>query len=506
MNAVQSEYNIGAMQDSRRLWYVEQAIMNSTGTPFSRFACGNLTSLASVNSTTVRDWFMAEYDPRGMHLVIFSHEPMQVLQRRVEARFSDIKYSSTWKGPIRAEVSGTVIPASVPGSWVYVEPFKDVRTLKMMWSIPTRFAAIGNRAADVAASVLGGSGPGSILSNLKDEGLVSSFGAYSENEASDSAFFYANADLTVEGLANVTRVVQLIFQGIGSLGKQTLPPSIVEEHNQMSTLNYMWQTRQTNYRSIAAAAYALRQEDLASYPRKTLIWEYTPFDLLDIFLTHLTPNNSIIFVQGQGSDTFNVTFNAYEPIVGARYSLEKVSDADMDTFVIAHHSLSQKNYYPPPSPYMPNPPPMVIHQLDPFVASNLQKWEPNPIPITLDYNTDPSFRNTYIAPDTEFGVPRMVLKTSFFSPALDFGGNPHMEVIGYLWMSQVLETTEQWSSQAEAGGFRYFPYKFAVILVSMLVFQALRILGCISPPVAIPHVPQSNLSCRESTTPSDTLN
>jgi secreted Zn-dependent insulinase-like peptidase len=230
---------MGAMKDSRRLWYVDQAIFNSTGTPFSRFECGNLTSLASVNSSTVRNWFNTEYDPRGMHLVVFSHEPMQVLQRRVEARFSDIKFSAEWKGPVHAEVYGTIITSSVLSSWVYVEPIKDVRTLKMMWSIPSQFAVIGNRVADVAASVLSASDPGSILSNLKDEGLVSSFSAYAENEASDAAFVYANAALTVEGLANVTRVVQLIFQGIGSLGKQTLPPWIVEEHNEMSTLNYV---------------------------------------------------------------------------------------------------------------------------------------------------------------------------------------------------------------------------------------------------------------------------
>jgi insulysin len=457
MNAVQSEYNMGAMQDRRRLWYVEQAIVNSTGTPFSRFSCGNLTTLADVNSTTVRNWFNAEYDPRGMHLVVFSNEPMQVLERRVEARFSDIKFSESWKGPVRADVSGVIVPTSVLSSWVYVEPIKDVRTLRMMWSLPPRFGARGNRVGDVAASVLEGSGPGSILSNLKDEGLASSFSASSENDASDAAFFYTNTALTVEGLANVTRVVQLIFQGIGSLGKQTLPAWIVEEHNQMSTLNYMWQTRKTNYRDIAIAAYNLRQEDLAGYPRKSLIWEYSPFDLLDIFLTHLTPNKSIIFVQGRSSDTFNVTFDSSEPIAGARYSLVNISDADMNLFVTAHDSLQQQNYYPPPSPFMPNPPPQVLYQIDPFIASNLQKWEPNPEPITLDFNTDPAFRNTYLAPDMEFGVPRLVLKTSFFSPALDFAGDPRKEVIGYLWMSQVLETTEQWSSQAAAGGFQFPP-------------------------------------------------
>jgi len=450
---------MGAMQDPRRLWFVEQAIMSSTDTPFSRFACGNLTSLADVNSTTVRNWYNNEYDPRGMHLVVFSHEPMEVLQRRIKARFSDIGFSSEWKGPVRAEVHGDIIPPSVLGSWVYVEPIKDVRALKMMWSVPARFAVQGNRAADVAASVLADSGPGSIFSNLKDQGLVTSFSAYAENEALDSAFIYANAALTVEGLPNVTRVVELIFQGIGSLGKQTLPPWIVEEHNQMSTLNYMWQTRQTNYRAYAKAAYNLRQEDLAGYPRKSLFWEYAPFDLVDLFLTHLTPNKSIIFVQGQASDTFNVTFNSFEPIVGVRYSLVDISSTEMDIFVTAHQSLQEKNYYPPPSPYMPNPSPRVINQLDPLVVIDLQKWEPNPIPITLDYNTstDPAFRDTFLAPDTEFGVPGMVLKSSFFSPALDFGGDAYKEVIGYLWISQALETTEQWRSQAEAGGFKYLP-------------------------------------------------
>src|SRR4051794_33678315 len=109
-----------ADQNDCGLWYVVEDFVNPTGTPFFPFSCGNFTSLANLNSTTVRNWFNAEYDPRGMHLVVFSHEPMQVLQRRVEARFSGIKFRESWKGPVRAEVTGVIIPNSVLPSWVYV--------------------------------------------------------------------------------------------------------------------------------------------------------------------------------------------------------------------------------------------------------------------------------------------------------------------------------------------------------------------------------------------------
>lgn len=58
----------------------------------------------------IRNWFEAEYDPRGMHLVIYGHKPIVELEILVKARFGKIPFSEQWKGPVRAESSGIIVP------------------------------------------------------------------------------------------------------------------------------------------------------------------------------------------------------------------------------------------------------------------------------------------------------------------------------------------------------------------------------------------------------------
>lgn len=442
---------MGAMQDRRRLWFVEQDIMRSSNHPFSYFTCGNLTTLASLDQNSIRAWFNDEYDPRGMHLVVFGHEPLQLLEQRVKTRFGKIKFSAKWEGPVRAEVWGEIVPKNVTGSWVFVEPIKDIRTLDIMWEIPARFAARGTRIANVAASVLSRLGEGSILSKLKAERLVTAFSADVENEAADSAFFYVHAELTLHGLANYRRVVEIIFQGIGTLGRTTLPSYAVDEHNTMGTLNYQWQARRTDYGYYAERVYALRQEDLEFYPKKELFWEYAPFDISDIFLNHLTPNLGIVLVNAKSSDSFNVIFDRSEPVVGARYAFIKFSGAELSEFVIAHGTNANDIRFADKSPFIPS------NLNVPQANSNLNRsrWEPKPEQVA----SGPV--DIFMVKDDEFGVPKLQIRQTFFSPALNYGGIPRKQIVAALWLGQVQETLEQLRYSAGAGG-----YDFTIDIVS----------------------------------------
>jgi len=443
---------MGAMQDRRRLWFVEQDIMRASNHPFSHFTCGNLTTLASLDQNSIRDWFNAEYDPRGMHLIVYSHEPIQLLEQRVQSRFGNIKYSAKWEGPIRAEAWGEIVPEGVPGSWVFVEPIKDIRKLVIMWEIPARFAARGTRIANVAAAVLSRVGEGSILSKLKAAGLVAHFSAESENEAADSAFFYIHVELTARGLADYHRVVEIIFEGIGTLGRSTLPSYTVEQHNTMALLNYEWQARKTDYRAYAEEVYALRQEDLASYPKKSLFWDYAPFDISNIFLSHLTPNKSIIFIQAKASETFQVTFDRSEPIVSTKYTLAPFTTAEYDEFNNAFQTDATDIKFADQSPYLPDPNVKVLRPIDPNNFNN-SRWEPKPYWLSQDESTAVS--DKFLAPDIEFGVPKIQLRQSFLSPALNFGGNPRKQLVIAMWIGQIHETLQELRNAASAGGYRY---------------------------------------------------
>jgi secreted Zn-dependent insulinase-like peptidase len=442
---------MGTMRDNRRLWYVQQDVMRATNHPFSHFGCGNLTTLASLDHNSIREWYDTEYDPRGMTLVVYGQESLDILEQRVKTRFGEIKFSDRWKGPVRAEQSGDIVPSSVLGSWVYVEPLKGIRSLQMLWQIPPQFAKGGNRIASAVSKVLARMGEKSILSKLKSEELVFSLSAEPDNTSKDSAFFYIEAELTTEGLKNVSRVVEIIFQGIGTLGRITLPIHIVEQFNARATLNYKWQARRTDYQMYAEEVYALRMQNLADYPQQSWFLEYAPDDAGEILLKHLTPEKCIAFVQARTSDIHNVTFTSAEPVVGARYTIEAFSDVDMATFASAHKSLVKDVSYAARSEFMPDPNISVIHPVDVLNANHT----PSPEPLTALESDDGAFQTTFLAPDDEFGVPIFDLRNTFASPALDVSGDPRKQIIRSLWLSQVIETTEQVRAAAAQGGYRY---------------------------------------------------
>jgi len=428
--------------------------MRPSNHPFSHFGCGNLTTLSSLDQTNISTWFKTEYDPRGMHLAVISHEPLQVLEGRVKARFGKIPFSSQWKGPIRAALSGDIIPSGTLGSWVFLEPLKDLRKMVITWPIPEKFAARGNRIAEVAASVLGGAGDATLLSKLKAEAVATSVSTEVENDAADAAFFIVYIELTAHGLENYRRVVEILFESLGTLGRLNFPAHIVEQHNTLSTLKYRWQERRKDARVLGNMVADMRDEDLASYPHKLWFWEHAPYDVAEIFLTHLSPSNSIIFIQSKSSKIFNVTFDKSEPIAGAKYTITNFTDDDIALFNAAHQRVQDDFRYPSKSPYIPESNICVLHSID-RLQVNRSRFEPLPEAVKALDSTSESFLSTYIAGDIEFGTPKISFRNSFFSPAWDTGGNPHKDIVVQLWMDSVYQTTESMRAGAAVGGYRY---------------------------------------------------
>jgi len=423
-----------------------QDIMRPTHHPFSHFGCGNLTTLASLNQTSIRNWFSQEYDPRGMHLVVYSDEPISVLENRVKTTFGSIGLSSHWQGPVRAEPSGPIVPPNVTGAWVYLDPVKDIRTMRIVWQIPAIFANWGNRMGHVVGRVISRIGEGSIFAKLKSEGLASSLDADNDNASADSAFFFLEVELTSTGLENIFRVLEIIFQGIGTLGKLTIPSYIVEQHNSLALLNYKWQTRRSDLAFTKEQVLKLRREQLSVFPNMSLFWEYSPVDVAEIFTTHLAPNNSIVYIQARN---INVTYDKFEPIVSAPYTYVKFTDADATRLSQAHQSFQTDISYAAESFLIPKD--IRLHHSVDTAVGNLSRWLPLPEKFDCD-----DVQTTFVSPDVEFGVPRIDSTNLMFSPGILMGSDPRKRVILYLWLSAVRETTKGMRELAAAGGYRYF--------------------------------------------------
>jgi insulysin len=418
--------------------------MRPTNHPFSHFGCGNLTTLATLDQTSIRNWFSQEYDPRGMHLVVYSHEPISVIEDRVKATFGKIASCEDWKGPVRAEQSGPIVPPDATGSWVYIDPVKDIKTVRLVWEIPHQFADWGNRVGSVVGGVLSRIGEGSIFAKLKSESLASSLDAEVENESADSAFLCLEVELTGTGLDNVPRVLEIIFQGIGTLGKLKMPGHIVQQHNALALLDYKWQNRRSDLAFTKQEVVKLRSEEFSAFPKMSLFWEHSPADVAEIFNTHLAPQNCIVYVQAKDLD---VTYDKFEPIVGAPYTFTKFSDEEATRFEAAHQSVQDDISYVEKSEFIPQDV-RALHAVDPTFA-NVPRWLPLPTKFDAE-----EVQTAFVAPDVEFGIPKIDLNTYITSPGLSLGQEAFRRVILHLWLSAVRETTKAMRELASAGGYQ----------------------------------------------------
>ena len=380
-----------------------------------------------------------------MHLVVYSDEPISILENRIKDKFGSIRFSSHWQGPVRAEQSGPIVPPNVTGAWVYVDPVKDIQTMRILWQMPPQFANWGNRMGNIVGEVVSRIGKGSIFAKLTSESLATSLDADVGNASADSAFFYLEVELTSTGLENISRVVEIIFQGFGTLGKLTIPSYIVEQHNSLALLNYKWQTRRSDLAFTKDQVVKLRSEQLSVFPKMSLFWEYSPVDVANIFTTHLAPNNSIVYIQAKN---INVTYDKFEPVVRAPYTYVKFTDGEAARFSQAHQSFQTDIAYAAESFLIPQDV-RLYHSVDP-AAGNLSRWLP--LPKKFDYD---DVQTTFVSPDVEFGVPRIDLTNFIFSAGVPMGSDAHKRVILHLWLSAIRETTKGVRELAAAGGYGY---------------------------------------------------
>ena len=248
---------------------------------------------------------------------------------------------------------------------------------------------------------------------LRGDALDTGIDANIDNETADAAFFYADVDLTEQGLADYHRVVEILFRGLGTLGRLRVPTCIFDQHNTMAISRYQWQGRRSDVHMCSDAVRKMRQEDIATYSRKSMFWGHAPFDVAEIFL-HLSRNRSILFVLAKSSDIFNITFDKSGPIVGAKYTINNFTDSDKALFNVADRSLNQISST---GVCIPDQNLHVLRYLDPPQANRF-RWEPPPATVEVLKSSSESFLSIFIAGDTEFGIPNSASETRFSVPRL----------------------------------------------------------------------------------------
>jgi insulysin len=236
-NAVEAEYQMGLKSDPRRGLDVLQTLMNPAH-PYSQFTVGSLETLADRPGSSIRDelisFYNANYSANVMQLAVLGAESLDELEAMVVPLFSAVPNTHRTQDAIAAPLFS---PERLP-MLVQVKPQATLRQLDLAFPIPDYRKAYDAKPVSYLGNFIGHEGEGSLLSQLKAEGLAEGLSAGTGLHWPGGGLFSVSISLTEKGVSDYQRVLQLFFAYTDMLRKEGAQEWLYDEQARLADLSF----------------------------------------------------------------------------------------------------------------------------------------------------------------------------------------------------------------------------------------------------------------------------
>jgi len=321
VNAVNSEHDKNIRSDGWRANYVSTQTAEE-GHPIRKFGTGNKDTLAGDNRPALLEFYKKYYAAPNMKLAMISKLSLDNQEKAVRKFFSGIP-----NHPVK-------LPEIDPN---FRRPLKDkYRLLKIKMIKDVRFMEIefptirlidhqDSKPASIIGAILGYEGQGSLLSKLKEEGLVLGLSAGGGSSHDNINSMNINVSLTKKGVKDYQRILELTFSYIKMLKEHGVEEYTFKESQTMAQINFDWKDPDEGMGFVAGRSALMQDYKLQDL--ETLPFLYTKFDpeVYQAILETLTPENALIVLKTNSVET-DQTVKYY----GAEYSLAEVGGASFE--------------------------------------------------------------------------------------------------------------------------------------------------------------------------------
>lgn len=210
-HAVHAEMESKKFDDSRRLVMLTLSTLNFEH-PATRFTGGNLETLADKPGSRLHDaltrfhgtWYSAPL----MRVVLTSPEPLEHLEA--------IARQTLEKLPVRAQnppsISAAAITEEQTGVWIPMQPVRPVQLLRLDFVLPQNLDDRRTKPLELVAGVIGAETPGSLVEELRHQGLALSLSAGVDTESlGNAALLSVTIQLTDHGASMPQAVAARCF-------------------------------------------------------------------------------------------------------------------------------------------------------------------------------------------------------------------------------------------------------------------------------------------------------
>jgi insulysin len=385
MNAVNSENQKNLENDVWREYQLRNTLYRP-GHPAHHFGTGNRDTLGGTTREELLAFYQAHYSANVMTLALVGEANLDQLEQWARKYFSAIP--NRHLAPLRYPAD--FLEPKPALRLARMEPLKDLHKLSLEFPLPATRQYYESRPDDLLGFIFGFEGAGSLLSELKAEGLATGLGAGASPESDDFGSFNFDVSLTPAGLAKYSRVLQLVFAAIDQLKKAPYPSYLFRERQTMARLDETYQDKGEGVPRADQLANLIRSYPLEIAERVPYLWLKEDPAALQAILGQLRPDNMLVTLVAKGVPTDQV-----EHYYGTHYSYSE--DSGPAYAALLHPPEVASIRLPQPNPFIPTH--AAVLPAEPVRLID----EPA---LSLYYSQDTEFQRPMAAEVYRFRLPR----------------------------------------------------------------------------------------------------
>ncbi len=387
MNAVNSEFQKNLENDGWRQYQLHSSLYRA-GHPANHFNIGSRETLTGTTREELLAFHHAHYSANQMTLALVGKASLDQLEQWVRTYFSPIKdlKLETIRYP------ADYLLAKPALRLVRMEPVKDLRQLSLEFALPATRQFWASKPGQLIGYILGHEGEGSLLSQLKAEGLATGLSAGPDANAPDFGSFNVQVSLTPAGLEKYPRVLELFFAAVKQLGAAGYPGYLFKERQAMARLDETYKDKGEGADRAVFLANQLRDYPIEIAEREPYLWLKEDPAAYAAVLAQLRPDNLLATLVAKGLPTdkhehyFNTAYS-YAEYTGPAYT------ALLNPPAVTAIQLPKAN------PFIPAA--AIVRPIEPVHLIN----EPT---LSLYYAQDAEFLRPMVAEVYRFRLPRQL--------------------------------------------------------------------------------------------------
>lgn len=268
-HAIEAEFSLKLKDDGRRIYQVHKETINPAH-PFAKFSVGNLSTLADTAESSLQqalqDFFTAQYSASRMTLTLVSPLTLAEQKQLVLQHFSALPAHL----PKKAALTVPLYLAEHQAIQLNIQPHRDTQKLVASFAMPDIQPWYKHKIISFIAHLLGDEGQGSLLSYLKQLGLVNQLSAGGGIDGSNYKDFTIAFELTDAGLNGRDTILQALFSALAELKRQPLPTGLFAERQKLLHWSYLYQEPSTaqqtaNHLSVSMQHYPMEDVIFGDY-------------------------------------------------------------------------------------------------------------------------------------------------------------------------------------------------------------------------------------------------